>query len=87
MVQARLEWAKVLEDVGPTMADRLEAARRRDPFFQVIAVPSQGFSDSDLVHNSVIDFCRRNSIRLFNPGAIVARLERALPGKTLPGHP
>ena len=71
------EWTKVLEDVGPTMARRLDRALHHEPGFTTIPVPTIGFSPLDCVHNAIIDRCRRSGVHLFNPTAIIGRLEAA----------
>ena len=43
----------------------------------ILSVPNAGFTDNCRLHNMVIDWCKRHSIRLFNAPKLIEQLERS----------
>jgi len=73
-------WSEIALE-NPDLLGKLHQVEMKTPGFSTVVVPSQGFSENDDVHNSVISFLRANRVTLLNPAREEYELSRALHGR------
>jgi hypothetical protein len=75
--------AFLIQEGNFPLIDKLHRAECREPGYGTIAVPKQGFSENDYIHNSVLEWLKeRPYIHVFNPTVLIGRMEHALHKKS-----
>jgi hypothetical protein len=63
-------WEVLIEQGEFDLINKLRRIEMREPGFDVIVIPKEGFSQNDFVHNLVIDWLKEQNILLINIRAI-----------------
>jgi 5,10-methylenetetrahydrofolate reductase len=71
-------WTTLALENNTNLISRLHRAERREPGFNVIAVPKNGFSENDETHNAVLDWLQSHEILVLNPRIEAERMRLAL---------
>jgi hypothetical protein len=80
--RSELLWEALVLDGNFALVEKLHYAERKLPGYNIIVVPFKGFSESDQVHNMVLDWCKEHKIKTLNILHEVAALERTQTWKT-----
>jgi len=73
-------WDRLASEGRFGLLTTLHYVEKGEAGFGTVVVPAEGFSDSDVTHNQVLDWLRARGVNVFNPSLEVTWLERALHG-------
>jgi len=71
-------WQTLIEDGRNELVTLLQHVENREPGYGSIIVPNNGFSDSDTIHNMVLDWLHERDINVVNVAHEITCLERSL---------
>ena len=74
-------WPDLVAEGNFELIDRLQKAERKEPGFCTVVITKKGFSDSDIIHNKVLNWLRVRKIHTLDVMHEVENLKLALKGK------
>jgi hypothetical protein len=71
-------WTQLTLEGNTALISKLHHAENKEPGYNVIIVPPQGFSDNDDTHNEVLHWLVGHEILALNTRCEIGRMELAL---------
>ena len=76
--QPKNVWDRLTSEGNFKLIEKLHLAEHKEPGYNVIPVPSLGYSENDDTHNAVLDWLKEHNILALNPLHEISIMERSL---------
>lgn len=76
--QPKTLWDRLAAEGHHALIEKLHRAEKKDPGYNVLLVPTEGYSDDDITHNAIVDWIKEKDILSLNVTHEIACLDKAL---------